>query len=127
GERKALEQYVQQLKNVGDHFPLYRLRMGDANEKAVVSGWELTETLKKITNNTRLQNVLTGNNMLYGGVPGKTPFYLHALVTESYIHGSHKVMPGSTQISKFLWQELQAHSGEILRNTEVAKLMEASW
>lgn len=123
-ERAALLEYTNLIKKVGDHFPLYRLRNGDANEKATVSGWGLTETLAQITNNTRLQNVLAGNNMLYGGVPGKTPFYLHALVTESYIHSSHKVMPGSSQISKFLWHELQAHGGEVLRNTEVTKLVE---
>lgn len=123
-ERESIKNYLHQLKNVGDHFPLYRLRMGDANEKAAVSGWELTDTLRRITNNTRLQNVLAGNNMLYAGVPGRTPFYLHALATESYIHSSHKVLPGSSQISKFLWQELQAHGGDILRNTEVLKLAE---
>lgn len=123
-ERTALQEYTRLMAKVGDHFPLYRLRNGDANEKASVSGWGLTETLAKITTSTRLQNVLAGNNMLYGGVPDKTPFYLHALVTESYIHSSHKVMPGSSQISKFLWQQLQAHGGEVLRNTEITKLVE---
>lgn len=123
-DRKALEEYTRLVTKVGDHFPLYRLRMGDANEKAAVSGWELTDTLRKLTNNQHLQHVLAGNNMLYAGVPGKTPFYLHALVTESYIHSSHKVLPGSSQISKFLWQELQAHGGEVLRNTTVIKLVE---
>jgi all-trans-retinol 13,14-reductase len=84
----------------------------------------LTQKLQELTTNKRLQNVLAGNNLLYAGVENKTPFYLHALVTESYIHSSHKVMPGSSQISKFLWQELQAHGGEVYRNTEVKKLVE---
>src|SRR5690606_6756234 len=123
-ERQTLEEYVRLLTMVGDHFPLYRLRLGDANEKAAVSGWELTATLEKLTTNKRLLQVLAGNNMLYAGVPGKTPFYLHALVTESYVHSAHKVLPGSSQISKFLWQELQAMGGEVLRNTTVTKLVE---
>lgn len=123
-EKAALQEYLRLVTQVGDHFPLYRLRMGDASEKAAVTGWELTDTLRRITGNPVLQNVLAGNNMLYAGVPGKTPFYLHALVTESYIHSSHKILPGSSQIAKFLWQELQAHGGEILRNTEVTKLVE---
>jgi len=123
-EQKAIEEYIRLVTKTGDHFPLYRLRKGDANEKAAVSGWELTETIRKITDNQLLQNVLTGNNMLYAGAPGKTPFYLHALVTESYIHSSHKVVPGSSQISKFLWQELQAHGGDVLRNTAVTQLVE---
>ncbi len=123
-EHIALEEYIRLLKKVGDHFPLYRLRIGDANEKAAVSNWEVSETLIKITQNKRLQNVLVGNNMLYAGKPGKTPFHIHALVTESYIHSSHKVLPGSSQISKLLWQELQAHGGTIMRNTTVTRLAE---
>lgn len=124
GEEKALKEYITTIKKVGDHFPLYRLRNGDPNEKAAVSGWELTETLNKISDNTLLKNVLVGNNMLYAGIPGKTPFYLHALVTESYIHSSHKVLPGSSQISKFLWHELQNLGATIFRNTEITKLIE---
>ncbi len=123
-ERAALENYIRTVTTVGDHFPLYRLRLGSADEKAAVSNWGLTQKLNELTNNKKLQNVLAGNNLLYAGVAERTPFYLHALVTESYIHSSHKLMPGSSQISKFLWQELQAHGGEVYRNTEVKKLVE---
>ncbi len=123
-EKKGLQEYIKAITNVGDHFPLYRLRNGSADEKAVVAGMGLTQTLQSITNNTLLQNVLAGNNLLYAGVAERTPFYLHALVTESYIHSSHKIVPGSSQIAKFLWQELQQHGGEVLRNTEVSKLVE---
>jgi all-trans-retinol 13,14-reductase len=124
GEQTALKAYVEKLKYVGDHFPLYRLRAGSADEKSAVSAWGLTETLEKITADKKLQQVLAGNNLLYAGEAGKTPFYLHALVLESYIHSAHKVVPGSSQISKFLWQQLQAHGAEVFRNTEVKKIVE---
>ncbi len=123
-ERQALQDYVKNITTVGDHFPLYRLRLGSADEKATVSSWNLTEKLRSITSNVKLQNVLAGNNLLYAGVRDTTPFYLHALVTESYIHSSHKVLPGSSQISKYLWQVLQQHGGVVHRNTEVKKLAE---
>lgn len=123
-ERTALQQYIDTLKSTSAHFPLYHLRNGDAAEKNAVTGWSLTEKLQGITGNKLLQNVLAGNNLLYAGVAGKTPFYLHALVEESYMHSAHKVVPGSSQIAKFLWQELQAHGGVIYRNTEVVKLVE---
>lgn len=123
-EHEALEKYIKTVTTVGDHFPLYRLRHGSADEKAAVSNWGVTQTLRDITNNTKLQNVLAGNNLLYAGVAERTPFFLHALVTESYIHSSHKVMPGSSQLSKYLWQQLQAYGGDVFRNTEVVKLAE---
>lgn len=125
-EEKSLKEYINTIKSIGDHFPLYRLRMGDASEKAAVSNWEVAKTLERITQNKKLQNVLSGNNLLYAGVKGHTPFYLHALVTESYIHSSHKVLPGSSQISKLLIQQLRSNGGEIHRNTTVKRLVEGN-
>lgn len=124
GEQQALRKYIDAIVNVGDHFPLYRLRNGSADEKTAVAGLGLTETISDITNNKLLQNVLTGNNLLYAGEAGKTPFYLHALVLESYIHSAHKIVPGSSQISKFLWDELQVHGATVHRSTQVTRLVE---
>lgn len=123
-EKNALQHYIALLKKTGDHFPLYRLRNGDAQEKAQVAHWELSQTLSQLTQNRLLQNVLMGNNLLYAGVRGKTPFYLHALVTESYIHSAHKLLPGSSQIAKFLAVELRKHGGTLFRNTDITKLKE---
>lgn len=123
-EKDALKRYVETITTVGDHFPLYRLRKGSVDEKAAVSNWSLTETLAQITDNRLLQNVLAGNNLLYAGERAKSPFYLHALVLESYMHSAHKVSPGSSQIAKLLWKELQSYGGTIYRNAEVTKLVE---
>ncbi len=123
-EKEELRRYIQLIQEVGDRFPLYRLRNGAASEKAAVSSWEVTKTLQQITDNRLLQQVLAGNNLLYAGVAARTPFYIHALVLESYIHSAHKVMPGSSQIAKLLWQELQRHGGEVGRSTEVKRLDE---
>ncbi len=123
-ERDALETYVSTVKKVTAHFPMYHLRNGDPSEKEAVAGLELSEVLAGITSNRKLQNVLMGNNLLYAGVRGKTPFYLHALVMESYMHSAHKVIPGSSQISKFLGRELMKHGGDIIRNDGVTKLIE---
>lgn len=123
-ERTALEKHIKAVRNVGDHFPLYRLRYGDASEKYAVSDSSIQEVISSITSDKRLQNVLTGNNLLYAGEPDKTPFYIHALITESYIHSAHKVVPGSSMIAKYLWQELQKHGGEIFREEEVVSLIE---
>lgn len=123
-EKQSLQQYIKAIQQVGDHFPLYRLRNGDAAEKSAVSGWPLDAKLQELVPNPLLRQVLTGNNLLYAGVAGRTPFYLHALVLESYMHSAHKVLPGSSQLAKFLWQQLQAHGGIIHRNTEVNTLKE---
>ncbi len=125
-ERKALQNYTALLKNTGDHFPLYRLRNGEASEKNAVASLALDAVLKSITKNNLLQNILTGNNLLYAGELHKTPFYLHALVTESYLHSAHKIIPASSSIAKLLAQQLRHYGGQIERNTEVVKLVEAN-
>lgn len=123
-EKAALEKYIATISDVTNRFPLYHLRNGSADEKLAVTGLALSSTLKQITGIQRLQNVLAGNNLLYAGVENISPFYLHALVLESYLHSAHKVVPGSSQIAKFLWQELRKHGGEIHRNLAVTKLVE---
>ncbi|MGN6566975.1 MAG: phytoene desaturase family protein [Flavipsychrobacter sp.] len=123
-EKSSLQQYIKTVEDIGDRFPLYRLRNGSIAEKTAVSSMEITHTLQHITGNKLLQQVLAGNNMLYAGVAGQTPFHMHAVVAASYVHSAHKVLPGSSQIAKLLGQELHKHGGVIRRNTEITKLHE---
>jgi all-trans-retinol 13,14-reductase len=123
GSTAALQNYTQVLKQVADSFPLYNLRMGDAVEKEAVSGWSMNDVMHQIKEE-RLQHILTGNNLLYAGVREKTPFYVHALVSKSYIDSAYKCVGGSSQIAKLLWRQLQEYGGVIFRNEKVSALRE---
>lgn len=123
-EKENLRKYIALLQKVSSHFPLYHLRAGDPQEKAKVSSWELGETLAQITGNQKLQQVLAGNSLLYAGVCGKTPFYMHALVSESYLHSAHKIIPASSEISKLLSRQIHAAGGIVLRHQEVSRAVE---
>lgn len=120
---QALKDYVQVLRHVGSCFPLYNLRHGDAMEKEAVSHWTMQDIMRHIPDE-KLRQVLTGNNLLYAGSHDTTPFYLHALVTKSYIDSAYKIEGGSSQISKLLWRRLREHGGVIFRNEQVTKLEE---
>ena len=122
GSKAVLEQYLGTLKQVGGNFPLYELRLGEATEKDAVNHWEIAATLNRLVPDERLQNVLTGNNLLYAGIKDKTPFYIHALVNKSYIDSAYKCTGGSSQIAKLLWKKLQEYGGEIFRNEKVISL-----
>jgi len=121
GSGGALDEYVRTLQQVSDSFPLYNLRNGDASEKEVVSHWTMQDMMQRISDE-KLQHVLMGNNLLYAGSRDKTPFYVHALVTKSYIDSAYKIRGGSSQISKLLWRRLQEHGGVIFRNEKVTRL-----
>lgn len=121
-EEKALTEYTALLERVADSFPLYNLRIGDESEKDWIKDWEVTETLSRLTDNSLLQNVLAGNNLLYAGQRGKTPFYIHALVLKSYIDSAYKCVGGSSQISKLLLKKLREYGGSVFTTEKVERL-----
>jgi all-trans-retinol 13,14-reductase len=66
--------------------------------------------------------VLGGNNMLYAGIGDKTPFYVHALVLNSYIESSYRFLTGGSQIAMLLTRVILNHGGIIKNRTEVSRL-----
>lgn len=123
GERAALAAYVHEMQDVCSRFPLYNLRAGHYQEKESVLHLSTVDFLRSITNNERLQNVLAGNNLLYAGVADKTPFYIHALVLNSYIQSAWKCVDGGSQIGKWLSRSITENGGTIIRNTEVRNIV----
>lgn len=122
-EQEQLRAFMKQMEDVGNSFPLYKLRMGEAGEKERYSNQTMQEGLGLIRNQ-RLRQVLTGNNLLYAGAETKTPFYVHALVSKSYIDSAYKCEGKSSRIAKALWTQLQLHGATIFRNEKVIILHE---
>ncbi len=123
-EEKALRLYCDKIKEVCGRFPLYNLRAGGGfADKADVMKIDTKAFMESITNDTKLQAVLVGNNMLYAGQPGKTPFYVHAMILNSYIESSWKCINGGSQIGKFMARNIHGRGGIIKRNCEVKKIV----
>ena len=122
-ERDAITKYITKLKNICNQFPLYNLDIEDFNiDYDTLFSESAYDYIKSITNNEILQNVLAGNNLLYAGVPDKTPLYLHALITYSFISSSWRCIDGSHQLAKVLGDSIKNNGGTIIRNSEVKKL-----
>lgn len=122
-EEAALDAYCHTIKAVCSKFPLYNLRLGSYAEKESVLGLSTAGFLESITRNERLRQVLAGNNLLYAGRADKTPLYVHALVTNSYLESSYKCVDGGSQIGKLLARVIRAHGGEIYRNAPVQAIV----
>jgi all-trans-retinol 13,14-reductase len=124
-EETALHAYCNKIKEVCAKFPLYNLRSnGEYNEKSTVLEIDTEEFIASITSNKKLQAVLAGNNSLYAGQAGRTPFYVHALILNHYIESSWKCVDGGSQIGKFMAQNIRANGGEIKRHATVTKIVE---
>lgn len=123
GEEKALRRYCDKIKEVCDKFPLYNLRKGGGfYEKAGVMDIDTKTFIESVTDNPTLQAVLAGNNMLYAGQPYKTPFYVHAMILNSYIESSWKCIDGGSQIGKWMAKNIQSRQGTVKRNATVKRI-----
>ncbi len=121
-EREALKLYIQKVRETCADFPMYNL---SSNKKDFTNAWHLqidSQTfINSIFKDPKLQKVIGGNNMLYAGVAGKSPFYVHALVVNSYIESSYRCIDGSSQIAKIMSNNIKAMGGEILNYHEATR------
>ena len=123
-EEQQIHDYVAEMKLVCRHFPMYNMTLGNADDKRKAGLSGLKEKLDSLTSNDRLKHVLTGNNLLHGGHFEHTPFFMHALISNSYIESSWKCADGSTQIGRLLQEEIVRNGGTVLRNIEIVKMKE---
>jgi all-trans-retinol 13,14-reductase len=121
-ERDNLNLYVQKIREVCAAFPLYNL---DTAKKDFIDAWYLSTDAKtfidSVTKNKRLAQILGGSNLLYAGIEGVTPFYVHALVVNSYIESSYRCVDGSAQITKHLAGSIKQMGGEIFNYSEAVR------
>lgn len=122
-ERMAIEKYCKTIQTVCEKFPLYNLKEGDFFEKSSYLEIDTKTFIESLTTNKKLQNVLGGNNPLYAGSADKTPLYVHALVLNSYIESSWKVLDGGSQIAKLLTRIILNHGGNVKNRTKVNKFI----
>lgn len=122
-EEMAIRNYCKRIKATCSKFPLYNLRTkGLYEEKAEALTEDTRTVIESLTDNEKLQAVLVGNNALYVGIPYETPFYVHALIVNSYIESSWKCINGGSQIGKILSTNIRELGGDILRHCDVQKI-----
>lgn len=122
-EREAIVSYCDKIREICASFPLYNIRHGSGLEKSPHLGIDAKAYIESLTKNVRLRNVLAGNNLLYAGVSNETPFYVHALVLNSYIESSWKFLHGGSQIAKQLVKIIHRYGGVVKTRVEVTKIV----
>ena len=68
----------------------------------------------------RLRDLLAYMNPMYGGVPGHTPAYIHALINVLYINGQYHFRGRSQHMAELLVSVIYEHGGEVLTNQTVS-------
>lgn len=122
-EEVAIDTYCDRIRFICDKFPLYNLRTSgpDYQMEGEIMEINAHEYIASITGNERLRNVLAGSNLLYAGVREKTPFYVHALIMNSYLTGAYKFIDGGSQIAIQLSKQIRNEGGKILKHQKVVR------
>lgn len=120
-EAQAIKTYCAKLKEVCSKFPLYNLRTTGESYQTDQNLLQLNayEYIASLTSNKRLQNVLAGSNQLYAGEKETTPFYVHALIVNSYLSGAYKFADGGSQIAILMSRRIRELGGEIYKHKKV--------
>jgi len=124
-DEKAIRTYCDKIKEVCGRFPMYNLRTGGQySEKEEVLTIDTKSFIDGLTENKKLRAVLAGNNILYAGQPDKTPFYVHALILNSYIESAWKCVDGGSQIAKLIAKNIRRRGGFIKNHSEVKRIVD---
>lgn len=119
-ERENLNRYVQMMENVCNSFPLYALNNNpEESYKNQYLSINTYDYLKRVTPNTKLQHILAGINSLYAGDREMTPFYVHALITFSFMKSAWRFVDGSSPLALDIARKVTEHGGEIFRKADV--------
>jgi all-trans-retinol 13,14-reductase len=122
-EEKGLETYISRMREVCQTFSFYYLssesNFADEMEQFYLSAKQVIE---ECVEDEKLRLILASNNLLYAGEGDKAPFYIHALVMNSYIESSYRIIGGGSTISNILLKQIKDLGSVVLRNKEVVRL-----
>ena len=82
-----------------------------------------SEALDEITNNKKLQSVLTGQWGDYGLPPKRSSFAMHAMVARHYLDGANYPIGGSRMIGEYATDFLESLGGEVVVNADVSEII----
>lgn len=120
--RAEIQNYVDEIRKVGESYPMYSLDVSKGidiklnNEHLHQS---VGEFLDGITQYEELKNVLAASNLVYAGDSNTTPYYVHALILNSYLSSSYRFVGGASQLAYRLAEQIEEKGNEVRTKAEV--------
>lgn len=122
-ERATLQQYIATLQEVGNTSSVESLQRGKFSDGGMRYFYQSASAfIEETTDNKTLQRVLTGTAQLYGGVRDKSTLYSHAMVNNSYIQSSYRLVGGSMQVTDALARVIEENGGTVRTNCNVTRI-----
>ncbi len=120
-QKKGINKYCERIQDLCKDFPLYNLKDQDNYPISNEETESVDEVIESLISDKRLQKILASQNILYAGERKKTPFYVHALIVNSYIDSAWRFVNGSSQVARFLAKSIKSMGGKVLKKSEVIK------
>lgn len=123
-EKDNIGRYVGAMYNLANEVDLFYLRPGtdyffSHSEEFMMPA---DEFVNKYIKNPRLRDLVSYMNLMYGGIPGHTPAFVHALINVLYIDGSSQFEDGSQQLADALCDVIISAGNRVLPNEEVVHI-----
>ena len=119
-EEKAITTYCDKIREICGKFPMYNIEDSDDfyfdNDILYMNA---RDYINSLTKDEKLQRVLAGNIMLYAGEGDKSPFYVHALVVNSYVESSWRIVDGGAHIGIQMTRNIRKLGGELFKRADV--------
>ena len=121
-ERENLRRYVDALFTLTEELDLFYLRPTRTNLFSHSDDFLMAadDFIAKYIDNPKLRSVVAYMNPLYGGRGGRTPAYVHAVISVLYINGASRFVGGCSRFANLLADVIKEHGGEVVTGDGVA-------
>ena len=121
--REELNRYYDLVKQVASSWAMHSLTTSvDLNLNAEYQMRSVNDVLDSLISNPTLREVLAAIVPLYAGEKDHTPFYVHALIADSYDQSAYRIVGGSGVVAEALAEGIREQGGQVLVKHRVARI-----
>ena len=123
-EKEGIVSYLNKIREIASSVSLYNLEHTEFDMKNLYdkfnygNAWEY---IKSVTSNTRLQQLLASNSILYAGTEESSFLFVHALISTHYFEGAYRFIGGTGLIAKALAERFTENGGTLILNNKAEK------
>ncbi len=111
---REIEQYTKTLKETGINSLRSTLSgEGIAADALGMLSVSAFEEIERMIPDRRVQQLLTGHSLIYSGDRTMTPFYLHAITSNSYLEGAYRFRGGADRVTDALTSRIRESGGVV--------------
>jgi all-trans-retinol 13,14-reductase len=126
-QREELRKYVDAVFQISGSVDMFNLRPSNGQMALFASGnsflMAADEFISCYITDHRLRSILAYMNPLYGGRPGHTPAYIHAIISSLYIKGATRFVGGSQHVATLLKDMIVAEGGSVVAGDGVKEIV----